>query len=210
MQVNPDIMAELGLSVTEAARRAQIVGATIGVLADLGYRRTTFAKIKERAGLSSTRLISYHFTNKAGLMQAVLSTVVETKHQFLTERTGGGLDPADRPGYLRAHIETSIAFLRAYPECVRALTELAANADDADGWVMTKVLVDDLRVHGLARQLKQGQAEGVFGDFTPEVMAMSIAQAVDGVAAAYAADPSLDVETYGREIAETFVKATAP
>ncbi|MEU5261396.1 TetR/AcrR family transcriptional regulator [Amycolatopsis sp. NPDC021455] len=203
-------MAELGLSVTEAARRAQIVGATIGVLADLGYRRTTFAKIKERAGLSSTRLISYHFTNKAGLMQAVLSTVVETKHQFLAERTGGGLDPADRPGYLRAHIETSVAFLRAYPECVRALTELAANADDADGWVMTKVLVDDLRVHGLARQLKQGQAEGVFGEFTPEVMAMSIAQAVDGVAAAYAADPSLDVETYGREIAETFVKATAP
>jgi AcrR family transcriptional regulator len=210
MQVNPDLMAELGLSVTEAARRAQIIGATIGVLTDLGYRRTTFAKIKERAGLSSTRLISYHFTNKAGLMQAVLSTVVETKHQFLTERTGGELDPADRPGYLRAHIETSIAFLRAYPECVRALTELAANADDADGWVMTKVLVDDLRVHGLARQLKQGQAEGVFGEFTPEVMAMSIAQAVDGVAAAYAADPSLDVETYGREIAETFVKATAP
>ncbi|MFF1614182.1 TetR/AcrR family transcriptional regulator [Amycolatopsis sp. NPDC058278] len=210
MQVNPDLMAELGLSVTEAARRAQIIGATIGVLADLGYRRTTFAKIKERAGLSSTRLISYHFTNKAGLMQAVLSTVIQTKSAFLTERTGGGLDPADRPGYLRAHIETSIAFLRAYPECVRALTELAANADDADGWVMTKVLVDDLRVHGLARQLKQGQAEGLFGAFTPEVMAMSIAQAIDGVAAAYAADPSLDLETYGREVADTFVKATAP
>lgn len=210
MQVNTDLMAEMGLSAAEAARRAQIIGATIGVLSDLGYRRTTFAKIKERAGLSSTRLISYHFTNKAGLMQAVLSTVVETKAAFLTERTGGGLDPADRPGYLRAHIETSVAFLRAYPECVRALTELAGNSDDADGWVMTKVLVDDLRVHGLARQLRQGQAEGLFGEFTPEVMAMSIAQAVDGVAAAYAADPALDLEKYGRELADAFVKATAP
>ncbi len=210
MQVTTDIQAELGLSAAEAVRRAQIIGATIGVLADLGYRRTTFAKIKERAGLSSTRLISYHFTNKAGLMQAVLSTVVETKAGYLTERTGGGLDPADRPGYLRAHIETSVGFLRAYPECVRALTELAANADDADGWVMTKVLVDDLRVHGLARQLKQGQAEGVFGEFTPELMATSIAQAIDGVAAAYAADPALDLEQYGRELADTFVKATAP
>ena len=210
MQVNTDLMAEMGLSVTEAARRAQIIGATIGVLADLGYRRTTFAKIKERAGLSSTRLISYHFTNKAGLMQAVLSTVVETKNEFLAERTGGGLDPADRPGYLRAHIETSVAFLRAYPECVRTLTELAANADDADGWVMTKVLVDDMRVHGLARQLRQGQSEGAFGEFTPEVMAMSIAQSIDGVAAAYAADPALDLEQYGRELADTFVKATAP
>ncbi|WIY07568.1 TetR/AcrR family transcriptional regulator [Amycolatopsis mongoliensis] len=203
-------MAELGLSVTEAARRAQIIGATIGVIADLGYRKATFAKIKERAGLSSTRMISYHFTTKAGLMQAVLSTVVETKNEFLKERTGGGVDPADRPGYLRAHIETSIAFLRAYPECVRVLTEMAAHADDADGWAMTKVLVDDMRVHGLARQLKQGQAEGAFGDFTPEVMAMSIAQAVDGVAAAFAGDPSLDLEQYGREVADTFVKATAP
>ena len=210
MQVNTDLMAELGLSVTEAARRAQIIGATIGVIADLGYRKATFAKIKERAGLSSTRMISYHFTNKAGLMQAVLSTVVETKSEFLKERTGGGVDPADRAGYLRAHIETSIAFLRAYPVCVRVLTEMAANADDADNWVMTKVLVDDMRVHGLARQLKQGQAEGAFGDFTPEVMAMSIAQAVDGVAAAFAGDPSLDLEQYGREVADTFVKATAP
>jgi AcrR family transcriptional regulator len=210
MQVNTDLMAEMGLSATEAARRAQIIGATIGVIADLGFRKATFAKIKERAGLSSTRMISYHFTNKAGLMQAVLSTVVETKNEFLKERTGGGVDPADRPGYLRAHIETSIAFLRAYPECVRVLTEMVANADDADGWVMTKVLVDDMRVHGLARQLKQGQAEGRFGAFTPEVMAMSIAQAIDGVAVAYAADPSLDLEQYGREVADTFVKATAP
>ncbi|WP_410625029.1 TetR/AcrR family transcriptional regulator [Amycolatopsis sp. cmx-8-4] len=210
MQVNTELMAELGLSVTEAARRAQILGATIGVINDLGYRKATFAKIRERAGLSSTRMISYHFTNKAGLMQAVLSTVVETKAEFLKERTGGDLDPADRAGYLRAHIETSIAFLRAYPDCVRVLTEMAANTDDAEGWVMTKVLVDDLRVHGLARQLKQGQAEGTFGAFTPEVMAMSIAQAIDGVAAAYAADPALDLELYGREVADTFVKATAP
>jgi len=41
-------------------------------------------------------------------------------------------------------------------------------------------------------------------------MAMSIAQAIDGVAAAYAADPALDLEQYGREVADTFVKATAP
>ncbi|HKN52309.1 MAG TPA: TetR/AcrR family transcriptional regulator [Amycolatopsis sp.] len=210
MQVNPDLMAEMGLSVTEAARRAQIIGATIGTIADLGYRKATFARIKEHAGLSSTRMISYHFTNKAGLMQAVLSAVVETKGRFLAERTRGEVDPGDRPGNLRAHIETSVAFLRAYPECVRVLVEMNDNADDAEGWVMTRVLVNDMRFGSLQRLLKQGQAEGVFGSFTPEVMAMSIAQAIDGVAAAYATDPSLDLERYGREIADTFAKATAP
>lgn len=208
MRVNFDTQAELGLSVTEATTRAQIIAATIATIAEHGYARTTFAKIKERAGLSSTRMISYHFTNKAGLMQAVLSTVSETKAMFLQDRSKA-LDPGDRPGNLRAHIETSVAFLRDYPECVRVLAELSANADDADGWSMTSVLVDQLRVGGVQRQLKQGQDEGVFGAFAPEVMAMSIAQAIDGVAAAYAADPSTDLDRYGREIADLFERATA-
>ncbi|MEV8610700.1 TetR/AcrR family transcriptional regulator [Amycolatopsis sp. NPDC051373] len=209
MRVNFDTQAELGLSVTEATTRAQIIAATIATIADHGYARTTFAKIKERAGLSSTRMISYHFTNKAGLMQAVLSTVSETKAMFLQERSKD-LDPGDRPGNLRAHIETSVAFLRDYPECVRVLAELSANADDADGWAMTSVLVGQLRVGGVQRQLKQGQDGGVFGEFSPEVMAMSIAQAIDGVATAYAADPSTDLDRYGREIADLFERATAP
>jgi AcrR family transcriptional regulator len=209
MRVTFDTQAELGLSVTEATTRAQIISATIATIADHGYPRTTFSKIKERAGLSSTRMISYHFTNKAGLMQAVLSTVSETKAMYLQQRSAG-VDPGDRPGNLRAHIETSVAFLRDYPECVRVLVEFAANADDADGWAMTPVLVTELRVGAVQRQLKQGQAEGVFGDFAPEVMAMSIAQAIDGVAAAYAADPSTDLDRYGRELADLFERATAP
>ncbi|MFI5606797.1 TetR/AcrR family transcriptional regulator [Amycolatopsis sp. NPDC051903] len=209
MRVNFDTQAELGLSVTEATTRAQIIGATIATIADHGYARTTFAKIKERAGLSSTRMISYHFTNKAGLMQNVLSTVSETKAMFLQERSRG-IDPGDRPGNLRAHIETSVAFLREYPECVKVLGELSAIAGDADGWAMTSVLVGELRVGAVQRQLKQGQDEGAFGDFAPEVMAMSIAQAIDGVAAAYAADPSIDLDRYGREVADLFERATAP
>ncbi|MFE0020777.1 TetR/AcrR family transcriptional regulator [Amycolatopsis sp. NPDC059021] len=210
MQVNTDTQAELGLSVTEAARRAQIIGATIATMAQVGYRKTTFARIKERAGLSSTRIISYHFTSKAGLMQAVLSTVIETKSRFLAERTEGRIDAADRRGNLRAHIETSVAFLRDYPECVRVLTEMTANAEDEDGWGMAGPVLNDLRVGSVYRQLKQGQAEGAFGDFAPDVMAMSIAQAIDGVAAQLKADPSLDIDRYGREVADLFEKATAP
>lgn len=208
MRITLDTQAELGLSVTEATTRAQLIGATIATIAEHGYARTTFARIKERAGLSSTRMISYHFTNKAGLMQAVLSTVSETKALFLRDRSAG-IDPGDRRANLRAHIETSVAFLRDYPECVRVLAELSANAADGDGWAMTSALVEQLRVGAVQRQLKQGQDEGVFGAFAPEVVAMSIAQAVDGVAAAYAADPSIDLDHYGREIADLFERATA-
>ncbi|MEP7024912.1 MAG: TetR family transcriptional regulator, partial [Actinomycetota bacterium] len=48
-------------SVTAMARRSQIVTATIDVIAEVGFGQASFARIAERAGLSSTRLISYHF-----------------------------------------------------------------------------------------------------------------------------------------------------
>ncbi|MBB4683376.1 TetR/AcrR family transcriptional regulator [Amycolatopsis jiangsuensis] len=209
MQVTQNSQAELGLSITEATTRAQIIGATIATIADHGYARTTFARIKERAGLSSTRLISYHFTNKAGLMQAVLSTVVETKTQYLQERSTG-IDPGDRAANLRAYLETSVAFLRDYPQCVRVLVEMAAHTDDHDGWSMTGVMLSQVRTGFVQRQLEQGRREGAFGDISAEVVALSIAHAVDGVAAAYAADPSIDLDRYGRELADLFERATAP
>ncbi|MFK0245885.1 TetR/AcrR family transcriptional regulator [Amycolatopsis azurea] len=201
-----EVQAELGLSVTEAARRAQIIGATIATISDLGYHKTSFAKIKERAGLSSTRIISYHFTNKAGLMQAVVTTATGMKDKFLEDRVQG---TTDRAGLLRGYIESEIAFLGSYPELVRVMVEMASSGSDVEGWFMSVPIVEEFRTGRLERQLKQGQAEGAFGDFAADVMALSIAQAVDGVAAKFAADPKLDLERYGRELADLFVKATA-
>lgn len=208
MQVNVDHQPEFGLSVTEAARRAQIIGATIATIGELGYAKTSFARIKEKAGLSSTRIISYHFTNKAGLMQAVLSTVSDIKERFLTERAAGRTDPADRRGMLREYIASEVAFLGAYPECVRVFLEMGAAGEDKDGWPMAKPVVEQLRVGQLTRQLTQGQREGAFGEFSPAIMAMAIRQAVDGVAAQLAADPELDLERYGTELADLFERTT--
>jgi AcrR family transcriptional regulator len=205
MQVTPGTQPELGPSVTEAARRAQIIGATIETIGELGYTKASFARIKERADLGSTRIISYHFGTKAGLMQAVLTTVTGIKDEFLVERTGGG---TDRASMLRAYIESEVAFLSAYPQCVRVMLEFAASGDDQEGWSMSASVVREFRTGRLVRQLRQGQREGAFGDFTPVVIAMSIAQAIDGVAAEVAADPSLDIDRYGRELADLFERAT--
>src|SRR5882757_8394362 len=57
---------------TENARRAQIVRAAIETIGELGYRATALARIAERAGLSSTGMISYHFRGKDDLMHAVM------------------------------------------------------------------------------------------------------------------------------------------
>lgn len=207
MQVQVDIQPELGLSVTEAARRAQIVSATIATIAELGYRKATFARIKERAGLSSTRIIGYHFGTKAGLMQAVVTSVLGIKEKFLQERAGG---TADRGEMLRAHIETEVAFLRDCPDCVRVLREVGANADDPDGWSVAGPMLKDFQAGQFERLLRQGQHEGVFGEFSPAVMARTIVHSIDGAAEAFAADPSLDLEQYTAELVGTFQRATSP
>jgi AcrR family transcriptional regulator len=193
---------EVGLSVTEAARRAQILTATIASLAEHGYAKTSFERIRARAGLSSTRIITYHFGNKADLMKAALGTIIHVKDQFTAARAG---QQADRVVLLRAHIEAEVAFLRAHPDAVRALEEVRTQGEHDP---IMEALVADLRYGRLARQLRQGQQEGTFGMFTPEVMARTIAHALDGAAAALAAGPDLDLEAYGRELADLFERAT--
>lgn len=194
---------DLGLSVTEAARRAQILTATVGTIAEHGYAGTSFERIRERAGLSSTRIITYHFGTKRNLMTALLGTIIHVKDRFLAERAGSGEDRAET---LRAHIASELAFLRTHPDAVRALAEITRNAS---GEPVTDALLADLRMGRLARQFGQGQREGVFGEFDAGVMARTIAQAIDGAAAALGENPELDLDAYSRELATLFKKATA-
>src|SRR4051794_31947825 len=61
-------------SFVEQARRAQIVQATIDVLAEKGYGGASFARIAQRASISPG-LINYHFRTKDALMRDVLATI---------------------------------------------------------------------------------------------------------------------------------------
>lgn len=198
------VQPALGLSVTEAARRAQIIEATIVTISDWGYAKTSFARIMECAELSSSRIITYYFTTKAGLMQAVLGTVVGIKDTFLAERLG---DDPDRRHAVRDHVESEVAFLREHPELARVLAEFAAQPDP-DGWAMAKPVLCDMRVGRLARQLRQGQREGVFGEFDPDVVALAIASSIDGVASEITANPELDTAHYITELTRLFAQAT--
>ncbi|ASR36465.1 TetR family transcriptional regulator [Prauserella marina] len=207
MSVNKEFGAGLGLTVTEEARRAQIIEATIDTIAELGYGNTSFARIVERAGLSSTRMISYHFGNKDELMMATVGAIVDNQDTFLQKRIGA---ETERTAMLRAYIESEVAFLGEYPRQAQALMDIGANARSADGTPMFELVWKSVRFGRIERQLQQGQREGAFGEFDVSVLALVIRQAIDGVAARLAREPDLDLQSYGRELAELFTKATKP
>ncbi|RZQ63734.1 TetR/AcrR family transcriptional regulator [Amycolatopsis suaedae] len=206
MQVNHDTQPDTGRTVTEQARRAQIIGAAVEVIAELGYARASFARIVERAGLSSTRMISYHFADKAELMSAIIGTVFQVKDEFLGERIDG---TTDRAALLRAYITSEVEFLGRHPDGALAVAEICANARDSAGTQMfNEPVLREMRVGRIERQLRQGQREGVFGEFDVPLMALAIRQAIDGVATRLAAEPDLDLAHCGRELANLFDRAT--
>jgi len=203
MQINPKDKADIALTITEKARRRQIIEITIEIIAELGYHRASYARIMERAGLSSSRIITYHLGSKADLMQAVLLEIIDTKDRFLEERAG---NPTSRKDIIRTHIEAEVAFLGEYPNHVRALHEIEMHSRSQGSTSLPRLLLQGVRVGRVTRQLQQGQQDGSFGEFDVEVMANSIVHAIEGADEALRENIDLDLEHYGHELANLFQK----
>src|ERR1700761_5860429 len=187
-------------SVTEQARRAQIVTAAIAVIAESGYGHATFARIADRAGLSSTGLISYHFANRGELMEQVAARVIAEITEFMGERMAGATGAADA---LRRYIDGNVAFVETHRAEMKALLEIflgGAFEYDAGQDRAAKSPVEDI--------LRAGQASGEFRDFDVTVMAPMIQRAVDGLPFLLADDPDFDTRTYAGEVITAFERAT--
>lgn len=188
-------------SFASEARRTQIVAATVEVLAQAGYGGTSFARIAERAGLSSTRLISYHFAGKGELMAAVVASIVGAMGDAVASRMRG---ERSAPGLLRAYIEGVVGFTAAHPSQSRALLEIVlAGAIPVGAFGQDAAVTDDLE-----QILRRGQAAGELRDFDPRVMALVVQRAVDALPLALAADPDLDCDHYAQELVALFDRAT--
>jgi len=91
------------------ARRVQLIEATIGVLAQNGYARTTLTAVAQAAGLSHG-LVNFHFASKAGLLAETLAYLAEEyRANWMAALARAGDDPAARlDALLRADFEPAI------------------------------------------------------------------------------------------------------
>jgi AcrR family transcriptional regulator len=188
-------------TVTASARRAQIVTAAIDTIAELGYGNASFARIAKRAGISSTRLISYHFDDKAELVRAVVGAVLSEAADYMGKRmrTAGGT----RTEMLATYIESNLEFIAGHPTAIRAVIEIASNARTEDGTPLLRPSdVDDPRER-LAATFREGQEAGEFRVFDPAVMAVTLRAAID----AAASGPGLDPHFYAAELVGLFTRA---
>ncbi|WP_262840546.1 TetR/AcrR family transcriptional regulator [Sphaerisporangium corydalis] len=179
------------------ARREQIVQATIEVLAERGYTGTTFDAICGHAGLSSKRLISYHFASKDELLADVVAKVLTDAAAYMHPRIVAAGGPREK---LATYIRSNVEFIAANPVQIRAVQQIAFNSAPApDG-------SDDMALALLAELFEQGRRAGEFRDFDARLMAMSLRATIDTVAARLLA--GLDATVAAEELVTTFDLAT--
>ncbi|MEU6710897.1 TetR/AcrR family transcriptional regulator [Nonomuraea sp. NPDC046802] len=193
-------------SITSSARRAQIVTATIETIAELGYTQASFARIAKRAGLSSTRLISYHFDGKDELIGQVITAIYGGLSAFMTERVRAQATPG---GALEAYIRSLVEYISEHRGAMRAATEIFLNFRPEDGTTARQAAMDLSALSHLERLLQWGQESGEFRAFNRRVMAMAIQRALDGLPFLLEADPDADLGDYADELAGIFSRAVA-
>jgi len=189
-------------SFIEQARRAQIVEATIQVLATHGYANTSFSRIAKQAGISAS-LISYHFKNKEELTEVVYTTITEQRAAHVAQYVDAATTAAEK---LRAMLEADLAYMGTQPELFQALVEILFVARSKTD--TTSHRGDE--VHGgfmpIADILKAGQASGEFGNFDAFNLAIIIDSARDGFLGQLAAYPQFDLEQFTNTLITSTMK----
>jgi AcrR family transcriptional regulator len=190
---------------TETARRAQIVAAAIDTIAELGYAGASLARIAGRAGISKG-VIAYHFAGKEDLVNELIAEVLIEAEAYIRPRVTA---ESSGSGRLRACIEANLAFMREHRNHLIAIAEIAGSARAGSGDRLFDSSVLEAGVTALSQLLAQFQGTGEFrADFDPHVMAVAIRSAIDAVPRRLARDPGLDIDHYGRELADLFDLAT--
>jgi len=188
---------------TNQARRAQIVQAAIGAIAELGYPGASFAQITKRAGLRSPRMISYHFADKDDLIRQVAIEVFTAGAKYIHEHTSA----ADTDlGRLQAHLDANLRFLRDHPQEVAALTEIGRHLRTVTDERFTSTSAQEISVQSLEGLLAQGQASGEFREFDVRAVAIMIRSAVDAAGQRLVEEPEFDFESYTRELIAVFTR----
>jgi AcrR family transcriptional regulator len=177
-------------------RRAQIIEAAIGQLADHGDSGATFARIVEAGGLSSPGLISYHFADRAELLESVYLYVAELRLAAKDRALAGVAHPVDR---LRTALRADTEFFAARPELFAAVVEAFHGLRDSAGRLKH---LGETRSEDRMLELLRAAAEPAA--VPAEADLRSLALIVDGAQTQFLAllyrRPELDVDAFIRTL----------
>ncbi len=190
-------------SITPTQRR--ILQCAIETIADAGYGQATIGEISARLGLSKG-VIQYHFSSKEELMQEAIAYIYATARNYMSSQIWSTTNEWEQ---IRSFIAVSCRFYRRYPRYVKALLAIRASFQPAKHASLAQTLYEQ-ELADLARVFAVGQEKGVLQQFDPEIAALTLRLALNGVAVRLYAQKhpkDYDAEKHGRELIELFRRA---
>jgi len=141
----------------QAARRQQLVSATIELIADRGIEALTLAAIADRAGVSH-RLVAYYYADLESLVQEAHESAVERYYWARLQALDQIADPQQR---LLQLIRSGLPGQQDR-QLSQVLNELSANASRS--WVHAQLMSQlfDREVSLYLSVLQEGQSAGAF------------------------------------------------
>jgi AcrR family transcriptional regulator len=180
-------------SLPETARNLLIAAKEI--IADEGFEALTLKTVSERAG-ENKAMVSYYFANKAGLVAAVLDSVIHDEYLDSLDRMKD-VTPGER-----------------IPRMVEEMQRMAASVEDFD--VFFELLPHVLRDEVLRRRMAMlfrwywkmklewlGVEDGTRGLTDPDLLGVAqlLSAIIDGLAIQAAVDPGVDLSNPYRMLA---------
>lgn len=190
-------------SFIEAARRAQIVAATIETLAEVGFAKASLAQIAKRAQIAPS-LIPYHFSDKDTLVAHTLEAIADGWDSYIHSEVAAGASPTEQ---LSIYVVASITFLATRPAHWAALVEIVFNARTPDGVLLYRTEAEEPALTLLKSVLTQGQASGEFRQFDVHSMGIAIRGAITEFFGVMH-HPETSLERYAAELVDLFTRAT--
>lgn len=177
------------MSFIEQARQEQILVAATQTVAELGYAKTSLARIAATAGISKG-VITYHFKTKDEILRLVATRFFDQAWAYMEPRIEAESTAA---GQIQAWIRTELEYFRAHRTEYLAMSDIVANHRDAEGdHAFATEFAEEIT--GLTDLLIQGQQDNQLRAFDAVSVANIILRCVDGVLATWALDPSVNLD----------------
>jgi AcrR family transcriptional regulator len=189
-------------SLPETARNLLVAAKQI--IAEEGFEALTLKRVSARAG-ENKAMVAYYFDNKAGLIAAVLDSVIHDEYLDSLDRMKD-VSPGER-----------------IPRLVDEMQRMAAWADDFQ--VFFELLPHALRDEGLRRRMAMlfrwywtkklewlGIRDGATGLGDPDLLGLAqlLSAIIDGLAIQTAVDPEMDLSNPYRVLARMLECAVVP
>jgi AcrR family transcriptional regulator len=192
-------------SFTRTARKAQIVGCAIEVIAEVGFAQASIRKIADRVGIAMSAVL-YHFGNKDNLVEAIIEEMYRSTLAVVVPALDAETSAADK---LNAYIRSTITYFGTHRVALKALASIGTAHQPSDGRRVDELglspeIAEQLAVLDPTAILLAGQRDGEFGDFPLASLAVALRGAVTAVVDKILREPGYDATAYGEDLVAIF------